>query len=200
VSRRTATLGFLAVLAALPVGLTGCSLTPADVGLDAACGHPEERTRPTLALMAQSVPTASLIPCVQLIPAGWTLDDITAASGRSTLVLNSDRDGPRALTVELTASCDTTGATPVPSDQAGARRYERPERITSGYVGRRYYVYPGGCTTYRFDLHGASQAQPVNEASLAIGFTTRDVIRTATLRDTGGRYPLDPPTAKAQKP
>jgi hypothetical protein len=110
VSRRTATLGFLAVLAALPVGLTGCSLTPAGVGLDAACGHPEERTRPTLALMAQSVPTASLIPCVQLIPAGWTLEEITAESGRSTLVLNSDRDGSRALTVELTASCDTTGA------------------------------------------------------------------------------------------
>jgi hypothetical protein len=173
--------------------LAACSVTPADVGITAECGHPEDRGNPTLELMAQSVPSASLVPCVQLMPAGWSLVDVSSQRGNSMLVLDSDRDGTRALTVELTGSCNTEGATQVPSDQAGARRYERPQRVSAGYAGQRYYVYPGGCTTYHFNLRGSSSAQPVNEASLAISFVSRDTIRAAVRRDSHDRLELDPP-------
>src|SRR5438128_2415962 len=137
VSRRTATWS-----AALTTGLllSGC-VSANDLGVSAKCGSTGEVTNSTLVTMAQSVPTATLIPCIRLVPAGWSLGNIDIRRGKSMFRLASDTSGARALTVVLSASCDVHGATPVPSDEAAARRYERPERITSGYLGERYYVY-----------------------------------------------------------
>ena len=36
-----------------------------------------------LLLMAQSVPTAALVPCVEILPVGWTLGDVLVGDGRS---------------------------------------------------------------------------------------------------------------------
>src|SRR5215213_933401 len=46
-----------------------------------------------LLLMAQSVPTASLVPCVELLPVGWTLGDVVVGNGSSRFTLTSDRGG-----------------------------------------------------------------------------------------------------------
>ena len=37
----------------------------------------------------------------------------------------------------------------VPSDE-DARRYERPEQFEPSFRSTRYYLFPGGCVTYRF--------------------------------------------------
>ena len=50
----------------------------------------------------------------------------TSTSGRSVFWLNSDQAGPRAVTVTLAATCVTSGAVRIPSDQAGAERFEHP--------------------------------------------------------------------------
>jgi hypothetical protein len=171
---------------------SGCNLSPQDVGVNVECRSTDRVTNSVIIAMAQSVPTTTLIPCLRLLPAGWSLADLDVRRGKSQFVLASDRDGSRALTVVLAASCDVRGAVSVPTDEAGTHRYERPQRITSGYAGERYYVYSGGCTTYRFDLHGSSRAEPVNEGSLAVGFVTRDAVRAAVSRDTHGKLELDP--------
>jgi hypothetical protein len=185
----------LSLLAALVLMLSGCAVTISTQSLNvvAECGRAGQPTNRVLVLMAQSVPTAALVPCVQLVPAGWRPESLNVRDGRSSFVLASDRDGPHAVTVVLTASCDVRGATRVASEQAGAARYERPRQVSSGYVGDRYYVYPGGCTTYQFDLTGTTRAEPITEASLALGFVSRSEIRAAVSRDTEGRLQLDPP-------
>ena len=33
--------------------------------------------------MAQSVPTATQVPCVAALPAGWTVEDVSVHSGHS---------------------------------------------------------------------------------------------------------------------
>ena len=83
-----------------------------------------------LLLMAQSVPTAELVPCVEILPAGWTLGDVVVGNDRSRFTLTSDRGG--VLVAELTASCDLAGAVELTSEQPGARRYLRIERNAAG--------------------------------------------------------------------
>jgi hypothetical protein len=189
----------LPAISAATVLFAGCSITPQDFNVTAECRSAVRVDNPVLVVMAQAVPTAQLIPCIQSIPAGWTLGDLDGRNGRAYFVLASSIDGPRAVTVTLTRDCDIRGASPVPTDEPGTRRYERPTRITRGYAGERYYVYPGGCTTYRFDLNGPTHAQPVNEASTAVGFVSRTAIQAKVRRDTDGRINLDPTPTKVRR-
>src|SRR4029450_24878 len=96
-------------------------------------------------LMAQSVPTASLVPCVEILPVGWTLGDVVVADDRSRFTMTSDRGG--VLVAELTASCDLAGAVEQTSEQPGARRHLRAERNAAGVAITRTYTFPGSCVT-----------------------------------------------------
>src|SRR5205823_3538849 len=74
--------------------------------------------------LAQSVPSAALVPCVRALPGGWAVATAKAKNGLSEFTLAHDADS-QAVIVRLTAACTTSGATPRPSNQPGARRYER---------------------------------------------------------------------------
>jgi tRNA A-37 threonylcarbamoyl transferase component Bud32/membrane-associated phospholipid phosphatase len=80
-------------------------------------------------LLAQSVPSASLVPCLRSLPAGWMVGNVTVNDGRSVISLNHDRAGTGVLVVRLTATCDTRGATQVASNQAQVRPYQRIDRL-----------------------------------------------------------------------
>ena len=142
-----------------------------------------------LLLMAQSVPTASLVPCIELLPAGWTLGDVVVGNEGSRFTVTSDRGG--VLVAELTASCDLAGAVEVTSEQPGARRYLRIERDAAGVTTTRAYTFPGGCVTQRLVAPEASRQQLAGEASSALGFTTRGALAASVRRDSGGRLDLD---------
>jgi len=142
-----------------------------------------------LLLMAQSVPTASLVPCVEILPAGWTLGDVVVGNERSRFTLTSDRGG--VLVAELTASCDLAGSAELTSERPGARRYLRIERTAAGVAMTRTYTFPGGCVTQRLVAPEASRQQLAGESSSALGFTTRDALAAALRRDSGGRLDLD---------
>jgi tRNA A-37 threonylcarbamoyl transferase component Bud32/membrane-associated phospholipid phosphatase len=142
-----------------------------------------------LVLMAQSVPTASLVPCIEILPVGWTLGDVVVGNGRSRFTLTSDRGG--VLVAELTASCDLSGAVEQTSEQLGARRHLRVERGAAGVALTRAYTFPGGCVTQRLVAPEASRQQLAGGSSFALGFTTRDALAAALRRDSGGRLDLD---------
>ncbi len=126
-----------------------------------------------LILAAQSVPTAALVPCVQLLPVGWSYGPIDIRSGRTRLNLDSDRAGISAVRVTLTERCDTARATEIPTDELGTRRFEQVDVVTPGFAGTRFYTFPGGCVSYRFRFHKEGRVL-VNEASLALTFVSRD--------------------------
>jgi hypothetical protein len=84
------------------------------------------------------------------------------SSGKARIVLESDRAGPRAVAITLTAACDTSGARQTPSDQPGTSRFERPLSLMPEFSDLRFYTFPGGCITYEFHfLPGASPALAV---------------------------------------
>jgi hypothetical protein len=150
-------------------------------------------SREPLWLMAQSVPEAALVPCVQLLPAGWTLADVRVRKGLSQLTFDTDRAGKRAVVVELTGSVDLAGAVEVTSEQLGARRYVLVDRDAQRPSSTRVYVFDGGAVAIRFTAPTPQQQQQLaSEASSAIGFTTREQLRQALSQRTDGRLHLDP--------
>jgi hypothetical protein len=148
-------------------------------------------------LMAQSVPSASLVPCVSSPPAGWRLVNISegprpsaARNGWSMFTLRKYLIG--SLVVRLSATCDTTGAIQQPSDQPGTQRYERTDQRGSGPAATWYTVFPGGCVTAQLDWTSAADIGFVAEARFIIDFTTRQALQQALEQRSGGRLHLDP--------
>jgi membrane-associated phospholipid phosphatase len=104
----------------------------------------------SMILSAQAVPSAAMLPCVAALPSGWSIGRADISRGRSRMWLDSDRAGLHAVTVTLTAACDTSGAQQTPSEKPGTRRFERPLSLVPQFSGLRYYTFPGGCVTYDF--------------------------------------------------
>ena len=126
-------------------------------------------------LMAQAVPSAAFVPCVSELPAGWTFGGERLRNGRPEFWLDSDRAGFRALTVSLTRTCDVSKAVEVPSETGALelRRYEEPDALPPTFFGNRYYVFPGGCITYRFTFNRGGAYTQVVEATGALSFVAR---------------------------
>jgi tRNA A-37 threonylcarbamoyl transferase component Bud32 len=148
---------------------------------DAGCADLEP-----LWLMAQSVPSASLVPCLQLIPVDWRVAEVAVNNGRSVITLNHDRAGRAAMVIWFTAVCDLTGAREVSSEQRGAHRYYRARDNT------RFYVFPVGCVTQRFSAAGPSAPRMNDTAAAELGFMTRAALQAALSQRSGGRLQLDP--------
>jgi hypothetical protein len=166
----------LAAAAAL-LALSGCAAQ------DLNRAHaPECRASDEIIIVAQSVPSASLLPCVESIPLGWTFRALEVRDGESSFSLESDRAGGRvlgplhvALEVTLTPRCDVSGASEVPSDELAARQYRRLRSLRP-YSGRTFYVFAGGCVVYDFDFRGSAGASLATEITAALSFVPREEV------------------------
>jgi hypothetical protein len=154
---------------------------------DVGCGDLEP-----LWLMAQSVPSASLVPCVRSLPVGWTVAGVTVNDGRSVLTLNHDRAGDAALVVRLTAACNPGGAVKGPSPIVGMRHFQRTESRAGEFTATWYDQFPGGCVTSRLHLTTDPNGEFAAQAPQVLGFTTRAALQQALGRRSDGRLHLDP--------
>jgi tRNA A-37 threonylcarbamoyl transferase component Bud32/membrane-associated phospholipid phosphatase len=145
-----------------------------------------------LLLEAQSVPSASMVPCVAALPSGWTLGDIAVNDGRSVLSFDSDRAGKGAMTVRLSAGCDLAGAIRARAEGAGLLRYQRVERLAPRYTATRLDVFPGGCVASRLVAAAANSEQLSQESSRILGLVSRDSLRLELEQRSSGRLHLDP--------
>jgi hypothetical protein len=153
---------------------------------------------PFLVLMAQAVPSASQLPCVESLPAGWSVSEAFVRDGRARFALDSDRVGMHAVQVVLERTCQFEGdtVTRVPSDEPGMRRFEQVGEVRPGvgFTGTRFYIFKGGCVSYRFQFDTEERAGPIGEVTLALSFISRDALRTLIRETTDGRAQLDLPT------
>ena len=122
-------------------------------------------------IVAQSVPSASQIPCFGDLPAGWNFSTVLVNEERTVVTLDSDRVGDGAAVLRLEESCDTTGAVASPSDQPAADRYDMIERLRPGLRAEQFYVFPGGCVSWTFDFDSgtsATEAVAVDDALVLV--------------------------------
>jgi hypothetical protein len=152
-----------------------------------SCTHLEP-----LWLQAQAVPSASMVPCVQFLPVGWTVANVTVNDGRSVLTFNHDRAGAAALVVRLTAACAPGEAVEGPSQTTGVRRYQQTESRTDEFTATWYDLFPGGCVTSRLRLTTDPNGEFAGQAPHVLGFTTREALREALSQRSDGRLQLDP--------
>ncbi|HEY4608650.1 MAG TPA: phosphatase PAP2 family protein, partial [Ilumatobacteraceae bacterium] len=136
-----------------------------------ACG-----TGKVMIVMAQAVPSATSVPCVAALPAGWTVAGVKAGRGLGQFWLDSDRAGRHAVDVTLRpeAACVLQGAHEVISDEPGMRRFELPTQLPPDLRAVRMYVTDGQCVTYRFVFNGDVNASAIAVLDAALGFQPRD--------------------------
>jgi membrane-associated phospholipid phosphatase/tRNA A-37 threonylcarbamoyl transferase component Bud32 len=148
-------------------------------------------------VMAQSVPSASLVPCVRTRPVGWKVAEVDVNNGRSWITLHHDRAGDRALVVRLIAACDPSGAVEGPSPTAGGRHFQRTESSAGGeFTATWYDQFPGGCVISRLHLTTDPNGEFAAQAPEVLGFTPRDTLRRALSQRSDGRLQLDPAPAR----
>jgi hypothetical protein len=170
VSRRRLAVVAAAVVAASLAGCAGSATVP-------ACDDPANRA---VVLVAQSVPSATLIPCVGTLPSGWAFAGSTIAKGETTMWLNSTVAGLNAVEVNLTESCDVGNASeilPAP-DEAGAQVYSAPSSIDP-FRGIRFIVFDGGCVRYRYTFATGAEPSLALAADEALSFVPRTDVAAA---------------------
>jgi tRNA A-37 threonylcarbamoyl transferase component Bud32/membrane-associated phospholipid phosphatase len=147
-------------------------------------------------LEAQSVPSASLVPCVRSLPVGWTLANVAVNDGRSVITLDNDRAGAGVMVVRLTAGCDLRGTTQILSSQPRLVRYLLVQQQAPQFSATHFDVFAGGCITTRLTLPAENQTQLINEAAQLLGFTSRQTLQQALEQRSDGRLHLDPGQAR----
>jgi hypothetical protein len=159
-----------------------------------ACGgvYPQEPTcgaknANALILMAQAVPSATLVPCIAEFPSGWFYDGSRIGSGSAQFWLNSDRAGFHALEVTLTESCDVSKAVEITagSNQPGVRVYEEPISLPPTFRVNRYLRFEGGCVTNVFQFSTGASATLALEAQQALSFVSRSVLVNREKEESG---------------
>ena len=192
IRRVTLAAAMLALFAVAAVFGVGLLLPASNSGVHAPGVHaPECGTSHTMILAAQAVPSAAFLPCIAALPSGWTAADPEIASGQASFVLNSGQAGRQSglnltlgpslaaqatVTITLTATCNTTGAQQIPSDQPGMRRFERPLSLVPRYSGVRYYTFPGGCATYQFAFAPGASPALATTIDTAVAFMPRSAL------------------------
>ena len=70
-------------------------------------------------------------------------------------------------------ACGTAGAVRIPSDHAGADRFEHPLSLQPRFTLTRLYTFPGGCITYQFSFAPGTAPLLAIPVDTAIAFEPR---------------------------
>lgn len=116
-------------------------------------------------IVAQAVPTATQVPCLDPLPRGWSAASTSVDQDRAVITLDSDRAGDEAAVLRFESTCDTTNAVSAPSEFRDTERYDLIEQLEPNFRARRYYVFAGGCVTWVFSFDGDAPTS----ASIAVG-------------------------------
>jgi hypothetical protein len=165
-TRRTAAV--VAILASIGAGCSsGRSTLP-------ECDRQEDSV---FALMAQSVPSATQLPCLKELPVGWIVSGMQIRDGQTQVWLDSTIAGVHAVEVDLRATCDVGEAVQVPPapDEVDMRAFVQPD-LPPGFSGVRYLLFDGGCVAYRYRFTGEAPPTLALEAEETLSFLPRQAI------------------------
>jgi hypothetical protein len=158
----------------LVIVATACSATSESMP---SCDRP---TEDIFVLEAQSVPSATRLPCIDDLPTGWSFTGSSVRDLETQIFLDHDRAGPHAVELIMTDGCDTSAAVQVPpdADEVGTRVYNEP-RSMQPFTGSRYVVFEGGCIEYRYSFASGAEPTLVIEADQALSTVARSVVAAA---------------------
>jgi hypothetical protein len=178
----------------LAIGLAIVLLTPACM---AASSRPPgcEASDSTTILLAQSVPSATRVPCLRELPLGWHFTGMRVTDAGAEMWLSTSAGGVNAVTISFTETCDVGSAEPVnPSlEEAGSEVFLE---MTSDdpIEGTRFRRFEGGCITTRYAFPAGSQPTLVREADDALSHLSRfQLVHHVEIDDGGTLCGVDAP-------
>jgi membrane-associated phospholipid phosphatase/tRNA A-37 threonylcarbamoyl transferase component Bud32 len=195
--RRIALAIMVAGVALIGVTATFSQFTPIN---DPVPGTPSCGTGDVMVLMAQTVPSATSLPCLTSVPAGWGVAGVHMARGEARFSIASDDQGGHQVaeaTLLPAEACTVADAVEVPSEKTDMRRFESPAQDPPNLRTTRYYLFDGGCVRYHFAFHGDTNPALMSAANSALAFQPRvalvDEVRSHTgLRLCGADAPPCP--------
>jgi hypothetical protein len=168
-------------LAVLSLGASACATSASKMP---PCTRPDDRT---LILIAQAVPSATKLPCIESLPVGWTFGGSLVETDLARMWLDSDVGGIHAVQVDLVARCDTAEAVEIPPGpgEGGTKVFQQPVSLPPNYVATRFVVFPGGCLRTRYRFAADAPAALAIEADAAVGLIARATV-VAEVEDAFG--------------
>ncbi len=137
----------------LAVLASACGGRLLGVGVPSCGSGFENQNGSALFVQAQSVDTATRLPCVEDLPTGWSFSSFIVEREEAVFTLDSDRVGARFVTVSLEPECAPAGDE-VPSDEPGTRLFVDVAIDDDTYAGTWHYLFEGGCVEYMFHAEG----------------------------------------------
>jgi hypothetical protein len=168
------------MLAVMTITLSGCM---------AASSRPPACTPSSGAtiLLAQSVPTATRVPCLRELPLGWHFSGMRVTDAGAEMWLSTSSGGVEAVTITFSETCEVGDARPVnPSlDEAGAEVFL--EMTSDDPIrGVRFRRFVGGCITTAYAFPAGSSPALVREADDALSHVSRFQLVHHVAVDDGG--------------
>ncbi|MDP9184469.1 MAG: hypothetical protein M3O29_02235 [Actinomycetota bacterium] len=146
-ARRVALIGATVVVVVFAVQMGIALVMPSRGGVM----PPECGTGPTMQLMAQAVPTATRLPCIEALPMGWMTMNARIVRGEATFTVGIGEGLASPITVTLTETC--------PPDIADPDVSETP--------------IDGGCVTYQTAIPEDTRSIPTFEPGGGLSFVER---------------------------
>jgi hypothetical protein len=131
----------------------------------------------TFVLAAQAVPESPVIPCFESLDSGWRYAGSQITDGSVRMWLDSNVAGARSVEVQLTGTCDTSGAAEVPPTgrERGARVYLLAEGL-SPFSQTRFIVFDGGCVVHRYAFVADAPSTLVRQVEESLSLLSRQVL------------------------
>jgi hypothetical protein len=156
----------------LALAATGCSRVSEH--RDPRC----EPDSPTV-LIAESVQTASLIPCVRSLPAGWGYGLFQATDHDARFRIETAAGPAAGVDVELVASCPPPTETASPDPTEPGTTVEKAVEQDTPYRATWTYRFEGGCVAYRIALAGEARAADlIDDLERGLSFIHRARLRS----------------------
>lgn len=188
--KRLATMAVVVLVVVLAVGAVSASRGDrSQANLVAGTNCPAETAN---LLAAQSVPSASLVPCVALFGGRWSVETETYTDdGTSVSMIGEDAPDIR-WKVELDASCDSSGLS-AQGASGDATTFENSAETGSTFEREQMLVFEGGCVTstlktpLRFD-----RGIVLEDVDAALVLVERAALDAEVREQTDGKLGLDP--------
>jgi hypothetical protein len=144
-------------------------------------------------LVAQTVPTASLVPCASAFGARWSVDGEDYTSDGTSISMTGHDAAEVTWKVTLRSSCDTAGLTQEPDEEHGAAVWRSDVQTDSTFTRTEAFTFDGGCVTstvsfpVRFD-----RALVLGDVDAALQLVPRSALNDQVIEHSDGALQLDP--------